>query len=408
VQAEQIVFDEDDYREWYSDSSFTGGLLELLSSRVCVFLGFSFRDPGIDFALRTWTERKGPSFPKVHLAVLPRSSESLSSHLTAMNVRVVTYDDQHGDHSELWTAISRAASALSAGSAQPGGGSYRLRRMPLAAVRDMLGLCYARASLGKRIEPLRNVVLDGAILAQVTQAGPEGIAATSLRDAISRTLGVLLAEIEGEIDTGIQRLAQLGACTIKNDIITGTGLAVNELDRYTKTLAQHVFRRIVIREGVRLQESLLGLVARTFEDLLMARAWDLAAHFVQPRSGALHGIEGTVTEVLRFVGYPPDTDLKAIARGITDLLVRPSGPEAELLAELGRLAFAVQLALGHARTTFSYAATLPQVIYLDASVLMPAIVEGHPAYTAYSGRCRSPFRADGDHDSGRMPIRIPG
>ena len=27
---------------------------------------------------------------------------------------------------------------------------------------------------------------------------------------------------------------------------------------------------------------------------------------------------------------------------------------------------------------------------------------------AYSGRCRSPFRADGDHDSGMMPIRIPG
>jgi hypothetical protein len=30
------------------------------------------------------------------------------------------------------------------------------------------------------------------------------------------------------------------------------------------------------------------------------------------------------------------------------------------------------------------------------------------ALAAYSGRCRSPFRADGDHDSGMMPIRIPG
>jgi len=27
---------------------------------------------------------------------------------------------------------------------------------------------------------------------------------------------------------------------------------------------------------------------------------------------------------------------------------------------------------------------------------------------AYSGPCRSPFRDDGDHDSGVMPIRIPG
>ena len=31
-----------------------------------------------------------------------------------------------------------------------------------------------------------------------------------------------------------------------------------------------------------------------------------------------------------------------------------------------------------------------------------------PRVGAYSGRCRSPFRADGDHDSGMMPIRIPG
>jgi len=30
----------------------------------------------------------------------------------------------------------------------------------------------------------------------------------------------------------------------------------------------------------------------------------------------------------------------------------------------------------------------------------------HP--NAYSGPCRSPFRDDGDHDSGVMPIRIPG
>ena len=43
VQAERIVFDEQDYRECYDEPSFTGGLLQLLSSRACVFVGFSFK-----------------------------------------------------------------------------------------------------------------------------------------------------------------------------------------------------------------------------------------------------------------------------------------------------------------------------------------------------------------------------
>jgi hypothetical protein len=39
----------------------------------------------------------------------------------------------------------------------------------------------------------------------------------------------------------------------------------------------------------------------------------------------------------------------------------------------------------------------------DEGSLTSAAVSG-----AYSGPCRSSFRADGDHDSGMMPIRIPG
>jgi len=129
--------------------------------------------------------------------------------------------------------------------------------------------------------------------------------------------------------------------------------------------------------------SALEPIARTLEDLLIARAWDLAAHFIQPRSGGLHGVEESIAEVLRTVDYPEGTDRTVVQRAITDLLVRPSSAQAEKLADLGRLAFAVQLALGSARSNLAYKTTLPQKLYLDASVLMPAIVEGHPMHAVY-------------------------
>lgn len=383
TQAERIVFDEQDYRECYEDDpSFTDGLLQLFSSRTCVFLGFSFKDPGIDSVLRTWTKRRGPAFPKTHLAVLPRSAVTLTAQLTAMNVRVFTYEDTDGNHSEVWEVISKAASLLAAVPSSPIGG-FRLRRTPLGAARDMLAMCYARSSMGNRIEPLRNVVLDGIALALVTQNGSGGIGLGVLKQSMAQRLGMLPVEIDAQIEASIQRLVRLQACRVQGDEVIVTGITSDEIRPQTQILAEGVLRRADLREKVRLPASTLIPIAQTLEDLLIARAWDLAAHFIQPRSGGLHAIEDSIAEVLRAVEYPEGTDLAVVQRAITDLLVRPSSAESEKLADLGRLAFAVQLALGSARTTLAYKTTLPQKLYLDASILMPAIVEGHPMHAVY-------------------------
>ena len=381
TQAEHIVFDEQDYRECYDEPSFTDGLLQLFSSRTCVFLGFSFKDPGIESVLRMWVTRRGPAFPKTHLAILPTSAAPLAAQLTAMNVRVLTYEDTDGNHSRLWGAVSSAASLLAAAPSPIGG--FRLRRTPLSAARDMLAMCYARSSLGNRIEPLRNVVLDGFALALITHHASQGIGITALREALAQRLGMLPVEIDPQVEASIQRLVRLQACRVQDQVVTATGLASDQVGPQTRLLAVDVVRRAELREGVKLPDSALTPIAQTLEDLLIARAWDLAAHFIQPRSGGLHGIEGSISEVIRTVAYPDGTDRSVVQRAITDLLVRPGTAAAEKLSVLGRLAFAVQLALGSARTNLAYKTTLPQKLYLDASILMPAIVEGHPMHSVY-------------------------
>lgn len=382
LQAEHIVFDEQDYRDCYDNPAFVDGLLQLLSSRTCVFLGFSFKDPGIDSVLRTWAVRRGPAFPRAHLALLPVSAVTLASQLTAMNVRVLTYDDGGGDHSELWAAVSRAASMVTGTGGAVGG--FRLRRTPLLAARDMLAMCYARSALANQIEPLKNVVIDGIVLALVSQSAPGGIQIGALREAVGRRLGMVPAEIDPQVEASLERLLRLRTCSVEGQTVTATEEVPDQIAPQTRALAQDVVRRAEVREGVKLPGAVLGPIAQSIEDLLIARAWDLAAHFIQPRSGGLHGVEGSISEVLAAVVYPEGIDRAVIQRAITDLLVRPSSAEAEKLAILGRLAFALQLALGNARSSLAYKATLPQKLYLDASILMPAIVEGHPMHAVYA------------------------
>src|SRR5205814_1736516 len=61
---------------------------------------------------------------------------------------------------------------------------------------------------------------------------------------------------------------------------------------------------------------------------------------------------------------------------------RPNSKEENALGELGRLAFGIEVILQAGRATM-YSTTFPDTVYLDASVLMPAITSGHPYREAY-------------------------
>ncbi|HZT31006.1 MAG TPA: SIR2 family protein [Bryobacteraceae bacterium] len=377
LQTDSMVFDEADYRRLYTDPGFTEGLLQLLSSRPLMFVGWSFKDPGLDAILRTWETLKGPAFPRKHLALLPNGNEALAWQLIRMNVEVVLYDPAN-NHSALWTGIEEAAGICGIDTPRPS----RRRFEPLQQAREVLAMCYASATLGKGIEPLRRIALEGIILATISESGA-GLSRNDLDEKVGRSLGMPLNEIGPEVSLALDRLSNTFVCVDGANVIRTTAAAPNRLSEQTAHLARAAIRRTNIREGTDVPDSVTAPLARFFEDLMVARAWDLAAHFVQPRSGAVYDIEAAITGVLAATEFPPGIKTESLKRGIIDLLTRPNSREAEILCDLGRLAFAVQLAFSNARTIFAYGATLPQCIYLDASVLMPAIVDGHPLHSVY-------------------------
>jgi hypothetical protein len=65
-----------------------------------------------------------------------------------------------------------------------------------------------------------------------------------------------------------------------------------------------------------------------------------------------------------------------------EMLRHPDRREETVLGELGRLSFGIELLLQSGRSAI-YGFALPEVVYLDSNVLMPAIVPGNPKRKAY-------------------------
>jgi len=68
---------------------------------------------------------------------------------------------------------------------------------------------------------------------------------------------------------------------------------------------------------------------------------------------------------------------RQISESIGDLIRHPAPKEERALGELGRIAFGIEIVLQSGRSTMN-AAAFPNTVYLDASVLMPAVTPGHP------------------------------
>jgi hypothetical protein len=128
-----------------------------------------------------------------------------------------------------------------------------------------------------------------------------------------------------------------------------------------------------------MRDSLCGIV----EEVIVLRGFDLGAEF----SGAnIYGeidIYETMSTVIdkHLQNFWQDRKLQ-IAQVFRELIKHPDEKEEAVLGELGRISFGIEIVLQAGRSTM-YALSLPEVVYLDASVLMPSIVVGHPNQVAY-------------------------
>ncbi len=385
-RAEQpltMVVDDGDYKELLRDQDYLDFMLDILKSRSCIFLGFSFLDPAINSILDLYEERCGPTYEKLHCAFVPNNAARLLARLRKLNIIPLPYSPTNG-HKDVWRAIRQVADRqTSAGRRAPTFGGFT--QWSVSSLHRFVAFAYAQIkSYGQR-QPVARLVQDGIVFSALNTSG-----ASLLIDELTKTVQEALRTSRDEsrsiVVDSLGRLEASGKISRMGDHVAAISGQQGTLDADLLILAQNVLDRMVVREGVKGTPGDKTIICGLLEKIFLARAWDISAHF----AGSATGIGADLpTVVKRFVqdecsdGTTHLSSPGAVERALVDLFTTPEDRESIVLAKLGRAAFGLQLLLSTPRQALFQKSALPQKVYLDSNVLMPAITAGHPLRLVY-------------------------
>lgn len=377
-KPDSIVLDDQDYEIHYQDRDFLDGLLGLLRDFSCIFIGFSFVDPAIDAVLNCFSDIVGPDFPKLHTAFVPKGSDDLTPKLHQANIDVVEYDPAD-NHREFWSAVDAAASSIHSITVSEGPSEYiglRKCRRALETIRKALAMCYARTKLSKDTVPLRRLVLQGLQVAELAKREGKEAPVEEVHQSVAKVLGASIDEARPSLVKSFDQLCYKEICDLRDGHAVLLADMRDDLSGAFNALAKSVIRRARLRTGIQLEQH-KDKIGNLLRDLILSSGFDLGAHFASRAARPLGDVLKRIQACVEQSGLPVSLRKHAVD-AVAELLRSPNGPEADILAMLGRLAFGVELALGQARSSILYAEILPSRVYLDASILLPAIVDGHP------------------------------
>jgi len=137
-----------------------------------------------------------------------------------------------------------------------------------------------------------------------------------------------------------------------------------------------------LQEGGAETGEVRGYLAAIVGELLLQRGWELGAAYAGRRMPEDVDLASVMNRVSG-AGIR-NADFVKIERVLKDLLTRPDDEEAILLADLGRTAFGLELLLESPHDSLFLKRALPENLYFDANVVMPAITKGHPLQELFS------------------------
>ena len=273
---------------------------------------------------------------------MPAGSEKLATELAKYSIEVCFYDPRN-DHESLWKAIRAALSSLKGAPPAPSDPYPE----PLDVAKRLLACCYARLKMGDSVQPLRDIVAEGIVLALVAEKAVStlGDLAESLREFIPLTQveseGLVRERLDSLVDRKWLAVNTGGEFKLAREI-------ENQLQRELDVLVESVSDRLLVRESHVASKEECHLLREVLEEVVLLRGWDMGANLAAarpPDSDLMTLLRTILANRGKTIG---PTTREKLAAACFALFHSPNEPEARLLVNLGRLSFGVELALSEA------------------------------------------------------------
>lgn len=386
---ESMVLASSQFESIVLDDVYMNLLRTCFTQKNFIFLGFSFYDPAIQHVLNVIDKNIGPASHGRHVAVIPESANSdFLNKANRLNIKVVRYNAENG-HAQLWDAIERFSEsvAMSKPTESAHGKGYSL-----GLTKQYLAGCYARAKSKGGHAALREAIVEGIVSAVLQESSPAAIGYSDLLDKIRLTIGVKGRSLQELLERALESLESSRLCMIHKDGKGGRKIAwksskndAETLDHSIRKLVSSLSNRALLQEGWQVAENVERASESFFKDLIRRRGWDLGVAFASGKTPEPVAIDSLFIDCTRGM---PAYDQERLRMILDSMLKNPSVEEAEILGELGKVSFALELAFQAPGSVFLHNEVLPRNIYFDANVLLPALVEGHPYSPVYAQAIR--------------------
>lgn len=380
-----IHLGERHYEALGGNSHYIDFLAHLFTRTRLLFVGFSFLDPAIRNVLEIVQKKVGAFHSGRHLALLPRAADDeFNRKLEQFSIRKIIYDpaDHHG---QLWECFEQLGS-MSRGGALPQVDTDE--HDPLALTKKYLSACYARVSLGARVVPLRKAVIEGIVSTLIADAGQSGLEQAKIVQAVARQLTLTLSDSEPLVESAIASLLQ-DSHVQRRRLAEKHVLVVSEysdgeaFESGLGALVAGAANRFVVRSAGNDSAEIRRCICDLIQYVISHRGWDLGAAFASGVVPSNMEVSAMMKAVPTCATQLRGTDVVGLSRAVEDLLRNSNAKEAGILADFGRASFALELVNRAAHDTLFQSLTLPERIYIDANVLMPAFAPGHPYCEVY-------------------------
>ena len=356
-------------------------LTHILTHCNVLFVGFSFLDPAITAVLRSVKSTFNNLHGREHFALIPDSSSAeFEKELESHDIRKMRYS-ANSQHYELWNGISAYREIIKASNIEP---KDETTVRPFAVAQKYLATAYARMKIGgaKKSGTLSLAMTEGIVSGMITRSYSAGITEEKLVEQLRLELSLDMDLARMLISQSVTSLVADGICVAKNvgnpTRFVATGQGDDSYEKAITRLADGALKRFLVREKGQDSAEIRAFLNAFFVELVLNRGWDLGAAFAAKRMPEDVDVYAAMIKQ-KYVGRRfKESLIFKLASSVEDLLARPDDAEATLLAELGRLGFGLELLIQTPKDALFYERALPERLYLDANVLMPAITPGHP------------------------------